>query len=294
MLFHAVFNRILFLSRTAIRVGCDILRVLSGLLPRGFSAVGEATHHVARTLPWPLDRLLGLMAKLADGFAEGAEWLLEEVILRVVEGGAEIVFEYAAYVLNWLCWLLDWSIRWLPLLLSNKGIRGPMTIPIAVKIIQDNAGTNAMTPVAAQKLIDSANEVMAQSNLQFVHARDMESIQQHRFFRGVSAGPAGLIQRSFTWFSARAEPGCVTVFVVKEIEGASGCAYPGATWMAVDASATGCIIAHEIGHLSDIWRDSEAQGDLMSAPCGTVVLDRQIGMIRTSKFAIPPRLEDLI
>ncbi|MDX1710354.1 MAG: hypothetical protein R3316_04385 [Rhodovibrionaceae bacterium] len=295
MICYALLSRILFVIRTLIRVMREIVREIFGWVTRAISAFAALTDHVFSALPWPLNRVFGLVTKVIDGFAEGVDWLGEEVIIRLIDGVTEIVFEYAAYVLSWISWLLDWGIRWLPLLLSKKGVRTPMTVPLCVKILQDNGGKNAMEPSAVNRLIGQANAIMEDSNVQFVHASEMEFIQKQRFFEGVTGGFSGLFRRFFTWFSARAEPGCVTVFVVKEVEGATSCAYPGTNWVVIDVRATGATLVHEVGRLSDFWSRVEPVGDveIMSAP-NRFVLEDQCCMIRTSKFARLPRFDDLM
>jgi hypothetical protein len=294
MFCHAFLSRILYLLRTLVRVFREIVREVLGVITRALSALAAMTDHVFSALPWPLNKILGLVTRVVEGLAEGFDWLSEEVINRLIEGGTEIAFEYAAYLLNWIAWLLDWSTRWLAILLCKKGILTPMTIPLRVKVLRDNGGGNAMQPDEVYGIIDQANRILESSNLQFVHAGDMEFIQQQRYFNGVEGGLSGFFRRYFSWFSARAEPGCVTVFVVREMEGGHSCAYPGANWLVIDSKAAGSNLVHAIGHLSDLWRHSTATGDVMSEPSGPYVLDDQTCMIRTSKFARLPRLDDLI
>ena len=79
------------------------------------------------------------------------EWVCEEVVLRIIHW-VRIAVRYIFWVLRWVCWLVDWPIRFifriLPCLLgANHTVR----IPVCVKVLVDENGTVCVTDFGLAK-----------------------------------------------------------------------------------------------------------------------------------------------
>jgi hypothetical protein len=117
-----------------------------------------------------------------------------------------------------------------------------------------------------------------------------ERVRKPEFLDGTTCELTGLFSDFFTWFSANECGGCaaVTVYYVRSIPDAIGCAYPGANWVTVAAAGDGPTLVQEIGHLADLWSHSSDPNNVMTdRPGGTAdqITRFQCCMLRTSRFS---------
>jgi hypothetical protein len=224
-----------------------------------------------------------LVTRLIEVIETVWEWVCREVIDRIIRW-IEVILEYVYYILTWVCWVIDWVFRLPELLFCLIGVRPPKFIRVCVVVLTDRRGVPALPLDQANTIMQDAARIFRQCNIRLVINRT-ELVAREEFLDTTTCEFSGMFSGFFQWFSERAAPDCVTVYFVRDIVGASGCAYPGAQWVTVDAQARGCTVVQEIGHLADLWGHSDTPGNVMANPCGDDLTRAQCCMIRTSRFA---------
>jgi hypothetical protein len=203
----------------------------------------------------------------------------------------EIAFEYLVWLLHWACWLSDWVLRFPLLLLDLLGIGPRVSMGVSVKIVTDDAGAPVVSVETVRRWLREAEEILDRCGTLLV-PRGIEFLRKENFLASTACGPAGIFRRFFTWFSSHAGGGAqrVTIYVVRSVRHATGCAYPGCDWALVSADADGTVLVHEIGHLSDLWKHSSDPDNVMTVRGGGShdrITRGQRCMLRTSRFARP-------
>jgi hypothetical protein len=200
----------------------------------------------------------------------------------------ESVFEYMVWLLQWACWLLDWALR-LPLLfLDLLGIGLRVSLAVSVKIVTDDAGVPAVSVEEVRRWLRQTEEILDRCDILLV-SRGIVFLPKEDFLASTACGPAGFFRRFFTWFSSHAGGGAhgVTIYVVRSVRHATGCAYPGCDWAVISAGADGTVLFHEIGHLSGLWKHSRDPHNVMTVRSGGShdrITPGQRAMLRTSRF----------
>lgn len=208
-----------------------------------------------------------------------------------VRGGAlEGPAEYLLYLLGWLAWALDWLAR-LPAL-AREARERPERRAVALRavaLIRHGAGSDLMLE-RSRRILEEAGTLLETLGIALV-VESVESLPWPGDVAPPVCGPGALLGRFFPWASARAaESPRLTVYVVEEMTGLAGCAVPGADWVVVDARTDGTTVAHELGHLADLWAHHPDPDNLMTDRPGGAharVTRAQAAMIRTSRFAVP-------
>jgi hypothetical protein len=204
----------------------------------------------------------------------------------------EILFEYLVWLAQWGSWLLDWIFR-LPLTLPQLlGWTYPVTLRLSVQILTDETGEPSVPVATVQAWLREAAAVLRSCDVS-LSVEAITLVPGERYLSSTRCSPYCLLRRFFTWFSSRVRgigPG-ITVYVVRAIHGASGCSYPGSSWVLIGANADGTVIVHEIGHLCDLWRHSSDPDNVMTIRGGGThdrITRGQAILIRTSRFMLPP------
>lgn len=309
MICAAILSPVVMVLRTLIQVVREIVRTVCEWVSRVVTTLKTVTEQVCnwvsekvcKWLPWPLDKICDWVNKLVCTTVTKVlevvetiwEWVCREIIERIVDW-IEIIVEYVIYVLKWVCWVVDWIIRGPAFLLCLLGVEPRRFLGVCVKILADNAGNPAIPVATVQGMLRDAAAIFRRCNISLVVC-SFEIVRKPEFLDSTTCGFSGMFKRFFTWFSANSCGCCstVTVYFVRDIPKASGCAYPGSDWVTVDASGDGTTIVQEIGHLADLWSHSSDPNNVMTdQPGGThdQITHVQCCMIRTSRFvkAIPP------
>lgn len=228
--------------------------------------------------------LCSWVCRLIEVVETVTDWVCTEVIERIIRW-IQIIVEYIIYIVKWICWIIDWGLRLPELLLCAATIRPRKTMRVCVKILTDAAGTPAVPIATVATWMGDARTIFANCNIN-MRVVSTDLVENTNFLTGTTCDFGGMFSDFFVWFTENAEPTCVTVYIVQDITGASGCAYPGSDWVTVDAGGTGCVVAQEIGHLADLWAHSDTAGNIMANPCGNNITAFQCCMIRSSRFAV--------
>lgn len=282
-----VLTPIVVAVRTVLRVVREVVRTVCEAVSTTITTLKTVVERVCEWLPWPLSTLCNLVVRVIEVVETVWEWVCEEVIERVIRW-VEVFFEYVFYVLQWVCWLLDWPLRAIGLALCALGVRPRRFMRVCVKVLTAADGTAALSTEEVNRRMQDAASIFATCNISMIVTR-VELVQREEFLRGTSCEFGGMFTPFFQWFSANADRGCVTVYFVDDIQGASGCAYPGTNWVTVDDDGDGTVVVQEIGHLADLWAHSSDPDNVMTdEPAADGTHDQltrwQCCMIRTSRF----------
>ena len=201
----------------------------------------------------------------------------------------EVCFEYLVWSLQWACWLIDWIIRLPLIILDLLGIEFRVFLGVSVQILTDDAGNPAVPLETVRGWLRDARTILGRCRVDLI-LRRIDLIPKEGYLSSTSCAFSSIFRRFFTWFSSRSCAGShrVTIYVVRSMGGASGCAYPGSSWAVVAGNADGTVIVHEIGHLCDLWAHSGDPNNVMTVRGGGShdrITRGQRCMIRTSRFA---------
>ena len=288
MICNAVLTPVVVLIRTVIQVIREVVRTVCDWVSTVVTTIKTVVEEVCKWLPWPLDKLCDLVTKVIEVVETVWEWVCHEVIERIVDL-VEIIAEYVVYVLKWVCWVIDWVVRFPDLVLCWLGIEPRRFLSVCVKILADRAGTPAIPLPTVLGMLRDAASIFDRCKISLVVC-SIEVVPKPEFLTSTTCEFSGMFRRFFTWFSAHTCGCCssVTVYMVKDIKDARGCAYPGTDWVTVDASGDGTVIVQEIGHLADLWAHSSDPDNVMTDQSGGThdqITASQCCMIRTARFS---------
>jgi hypothetical protein len=219
-------------------------------------------------------------------------WVCEEILVPIVVGFIRIVFEVIFYILTWVCWLLEWPVRGVDLLLCRLGFGDRRWIHLCVVVLERDRRKPQWSTSEIQRLLDGATTRLEQCNVSicFLHFEVVETAEHQT---GIDCGVSMLFGSNYNWFRRYECRGFgaivpITVFFVDDINDAKGCSVPGANFVLVDHEGTTATIAHEIGHISDLWAHSDDPLNVMASPttdASVTFTKGQCCMIRSSKYA---------
>ncbi len=277
---------VIVLVRTLVQVVREVVRTVCEWVTSTIRVVKEVCEEVCGWLG-PFSFLCDWVCKLIEVVETVTEWVCHEVIDRIFEW-IEVLIEYVFYILRWVCWIIELPFRGISLLLCMIGFEPRRMMRVCVKILTDSRGNPAVPLASIDAMLRDAAGILSRCNVDLVEV-DRELIAKEEFLDSTTCEFSGMFSGFFSWFSRRAcERHCtVTVYFVRDIIAASGCAYPGTNWVTVDAGGDGSTVVQEIGHLCDLWSHSSDPNNVMTdQPGGThdQVTKWQCCMIRTSRF----------
>ena len=233
------------------------------------------------------------VCKIVEWVEVAIDWVCKEVLVKVVIGVIRVIVEYVFYILTWVCWVIDWIPRAFDYLSCLLGLKNRRFIHVCVKVLASDRRRLSWNLADIESLLRETDSRLKQCNvgLCVIHFEIVET-DAHR--SGLTCGFSALFTSDHHWFrryecrpSSSIIP--ITIFFVDDISGDSnGCSFPGANYVLVDHEATNAVIAHEIGHLADLWGHSDDQANIMfAAPTNDSVIfaKGQCCMIRSSKYA---------
>ena len=285
---HSVLTPVIVLIRTLVQTVREVVRTVCDWVSSTITTIKTVVERVCTWLPWPLSELCKLVTRVIEVVETVWNWVCHEVIDRIFEWVERIV-EYIAYIVRWVCWVVSWVIRGPALLLCMLGLKPRRFLHVCVHVLTDAEGQPAVEWAKVDRDLRQAQAILDNCNLQIV-VTERRRVAKAEFMDGTTCEFGGLFSDFFTWFSAHECGGCaaVTVYYVRSIPGAIGCAYPGANWVTVAAGGDGRTMVQEIGHLADLWGHSSDPDNVMTdQPGGTAdqITAFQCCMLRTSRFS---------
>jgi len=297
MICNAILTPIVLIVRTIIEIIREIVTTVCGWVSTVITTIKTIVEKICTWLPWPLDKLCDLVTKVIEITETIWEWVCREVIQRIVDL-IEIIVEYVIYILKWVCWAIDWVIRFPDLILCWLGIETRRYITVCVKILTDARGNPAVPVATVEGWLRDAGSIFDRCDITLAVC-GIELVPKPEYLDSTSCEFSGMFSRFFTWFSNNTCGCCssITVYIVRDIPNASGCAYPGTDWVTVDAQGDGTVIVQEIGHLADLWSHSSDPNNVMTDQGGGThdqVTSNQCCMLRTARFSLGyPRCREL-
>ena len=290
---YLVLTPIVVLIRTLVLVVTEVVRTVCEWVTSVITVVREVCEEVCSWLPWPLNKICGWVCKVVEVVETVTRWVCREVIDRVLSW-VEALVEYVFYILTWICWIIEWPFRLVGIILCKLGFKPQRMMRVCIKILTDSKGNPAVPLADVNGMMQDAAAILRRCNIQLVVV-ETESISKEEYLDTTSCGFSGMFSGFFSWFSRQACQGhcAVTVYFVRNIIGARGCAYPGTNWVTVDAQGEGSTVVQEIGHLADLWAHSSDPNNVMTDQGGgsaDQITEWQCCMIRTSRFTcnVPP------
>lgn len=289
-----VVNTIRIIVRTVIQIVREILTTVCSWVTTVIKIIREVMEKVCSWLPWPLNKVCNWVTKTIEIIETVTEWVCEEVVQRIVEW-VEIVFEYISYILTWVCWLVSWPLRFLlDHLWCWLGISPRKFMHIWAKILTDERDTPAMSVEAVRALLGETQKRLDRCNITLC-VLGIELVKKPAFLTGVRCGIRGLFSSHHAWFTKNQFTGGVgssivpiTLYVISNVDPGKGCSIPGTHYIIIDTEASNATIAHEIGHLSDLWRHSDNPQNVMYSPSSDDSINftkSQCCMIRSSRYS---------
>ena len=288
MICNAILTPVVLIVRTLVQVARQIVRTVCEWVSSVLTVVKQVLERVCRWLPWPLSTLCNWVTRTITVLETVWNWVCHDVFETIFEI-IEVIVEYVVYVLKWVCWAIDWVIRLPGLLLCRLGVKPRKYMGVCVKVLADNRGNLAVPLADVQAMMRDAAALLRRCNIELLVC-GYEVVIKPEYLSSTVCTVSGMFRRFFTWFSSHTCGCCstVTVYFVKDIQEASGCAYPGTDWILVDATGDGTVVIQEIGHLVDMWSHSSDPNNVMTdQPGGThdQITEFQCCMFRTSRFA---------
>lgn len=273
--------------RAIVHLITEVVRTVCDWVTSTITVVKEVCEEVCGWLG-PFSFLCDWVCKLVEVVETVTEWVCEEVVERILVA-IEVLIEYVFYILQWVCWVIDWVIRLPGLLVCIAGLEPPKVLRVCIKNLAGADGVGVASNDQIDDMLEEAGAILANCNIRLVEA-SRETIRQPRFLTTTTCDVGGMFRRFFTWFSERAcQDSCTfTVYIVDDIAGASGCAYPGANWVTVEDTSPGGTMVQELGHLADLWGHTSDPDNVMTDVAGGTadqITSFQCCMIRTSRFA---------
>jgi hypothetical protein len=159
---------------------------------------------------------------------------------------------------------------------------------VCVKVLTDDAGRPAIPLADIEDMLEDAAAILDNCSIDLV-ILETDLVARPDYLDSTTCEFGGMFSGFWIWMSRNAcQLRCTaTVYFVRDIVGAAGCAYPGTNWVTVDAGGDGGTIVQEIGHLAGLWGHSDDPNNVMTdQPGGTAdqITHFQCCMIRTSQF----------
>lgn len=217
--------------------------------------VTQVLSQVCSWLPWPLSTLCNWVTTLVTTIQTVWNWICNTVIQTIITIVTTIV-SILIYVVHVICIIICIIIGIPAFLLCHLGLNPPKKLRVCIKVLTDENGQSAVTPLAIEQNIARIRSSYKECNIEVI-ILGIEHIVKPEYLSTTDSSFSSVFSAWHLWFTQRACWCCsqVTVFVVNDIIGAGGLTYWGDSWCRIDSQCNtdDSIMAHEIGHLLSLW-----------------------------------------
>ena len=219
-------------------------------------------------MPWPFNLICNWVVQLITVVQTVWDYICNTVIQTIIT-----IITYIAYLLIYIaqiiCVLINIILSPISYLFCRLGLTAEKKVKICIKVLTDEQGNSEVTNDAIKKSIEAMTKIYSQCKIK-VEVTGIEYIVKSEYLTGLSCGFGNIFTLWHLWFSQNACWCCnqITVYFVDDIDGSvTGCAIPGDNWCRVDSAANvdPTIMAHEVGHLLNLWSHSNDPNNLMYA-----------------------------
>ena len=237
-----------------------VLTTVCGWVSSVITVIKQVVDKVCSWLPWPLDKLCNWVSKTIQVLETVWNWVCNTVT-KVIVTFLTFVTSLVIFITRIICIIITVIIRIPGWILCMIGLSVPKKIRVCVKIITDDNGQSKVTEKAVLESIATMKRIYEHCNVS-VDVDGIERIAAPNLLTSTDDSFWSLFSPWHAWFSQHACSCCgqVTVFFVDKIQGSSdGFTFWGDNWCRVDATANSdpTIMAHEIGHLCNLWHVSD-------------------------------------
>ena len=286
---RAVVTIVITIIRTVVETVCELITTV-------VTTIKEVVEEVCTWLPWPLDALCDLVVKVIEVVETVTEWVCEEVVTFIFDV-VDAIVEYIFYILKWVCWVIDWPLRFFTdMLWCLLGFKPKKYIDICVKILTTGGDVpeEAMSQEEVNQLIEETRIRYKQCNIN-INVLSVTTVAQPDHIDVDGCGFSTLFTAAHIWFNKNrciqklftfTSP--ITVYVIRSLGGARGCSIPGTEYIIIDRDSTNATMAHEIGHATGPLTHSDTATNVMHTPTSNDSTDftkTQCCLIRSSRFA---------
>lgn len=282
---------------TIIKKLVEVLRIIVETVCEWVSSVITVIEDVLTQvckLKWwnPLSWVCFWVPKALEVLKTVWDWVCHNVFSTIIDI-IEVIVTIIEYISKWVCWLIDWIVfRWIDYLLCRIGFEPKRCLRVCIKILTNSNGTPAATFAEVDGAVAQAQTVLSNCNIDIV-VMEKIFVEKPEFMTTTSCGFGGMFTSFFKWFSWNTCRCCnmITVYFVRSMTNAGGCAYPGTDFVIVANDrppvGMGNTLVQESGHLCDLWGHSSDPNNVMTdQPGGTSdqITEHQCCIIRTSRF----------
>lgn len=276
------------LLQVVIPVVTQVIQTACAWVSSVLQVVQQVMSQVCSSLPWPFKWVCNWVTTFITVLQTVWNWVCNTVINTVITFIKTLV-GVLIYVAQVVCILINIVVGFPALLLCLLRFNPSKVLRVCIKILTDEAGNSAVTPLAIQQNIARMSSAFEGCRVG-VRVMSVEHIVKPEYLTTTDSSPSSIFSGWHLWFTQHACGCCgqVTVFVVDQIIGASGLTFWGDSWCRIDAACNSddTIMAHEVGHLVNLGHSSDPNNVMYSSYSATAhhFTQRQCCLARRSPF----------
>lgn len=245
---------------------------------------------VCSWLPWPFNLVCNWVVQLVTVVQTVWDYICNTIIQTIITIITYLLY-LLIYIVQIICIVINIILSPIPYLFCRLGITAEKKLRVCIKVLTDEQGNSQVTNDAIKESIVAMQEIYSKCKIK-VEVTGVEYIVQPQYLTTTDCGFGNIFTMWHLWFSQNACWCCnqITVYFVDDIVGSvTGCAIPGDNWCRVDSEVNvdPTIMAHEVGHLLNLWSHSNDPNNLMYAfTSGTSynLTNHQCCTLRNSSF----------
>lgn len=256
--------------------------------------VVEVLNKICGWLPWPFNKLCKWVTTLVTTLQTVWNYICNTIVQTIITY-ITLVLSFIAYILRWICIIINLTINVVPYLFCLAGISPKQKIRICIKVLTDKDGSTQITEDALNQSIEAMKKIYSQCDID-VEIDGIEYIVKPEYLASTNCTGGGFFSLWRLWFTQNACSCCnqITVFFVDDITdpdptvNVEGCAFPGDSWCRVDAGANNnpTIMAHEVGHLLLLGHSNDPNNFMAGQGVGYEVTTNQCCTMKRSPFVM--------
>jgi hypothetical protein len=233
----------------------QIVQTVCSWVSAVIQVVIQVVSKICQALPWPLSMLCNWVTQLVTVFQTVWNYVCNTIIQTIITVIAYFV-SFLIWVVHVICIIINFIIGIGAFLLCLLKLSPAKRLRICLKILTDENGHSAVTPLAIQQNIARMHSSYRECNIEIIFL-GTEYIVKPEYLFTTDSSWSSIFSAWHLWFTQRACFCCnqVTIFVVDTIVGAEGYTFWGDSWCRVDhdCNSDDTIMAHEVGHILNLW-----------------------------------------
>ena len=250
----------------------QVVQTVCGYVTSLLTVVHQVVSQVCSWLPWPLSTVCDLVTDFITAVESVTQWICNTVINTVISFISWLV-GLLIFVSHVVCILVNVVVGLPALGLCLLRLKPRKVLRVCIKVLTDELDQSAVTPLALQQNLARMASAFEPCRIA-VRVTSVERIVKPEYLSTTDDKASGLLSAWHLWFTQHACGCCgqVTVYVVDKIIGnAAGVSYWGDNWFRIDvgANADDTVMAHEVGHLVNLWHVNDPNNVMYAQPSPT-------------------------